>query len=100
MSLETTTKIASAIALVRAEFTNPVVLPEKGRKVFNCFLHDQFGRTADDAWKEAVVAEKIEDDEDFSSAEYFITPAGPMVAVHRKDYPHQVLVVVNAEAAR
>ncbi|MDR7125538.1 hypothetical protein [Pseudotabrizicola sp. 4114] len=100
MTLDTTTKIARAIALVRAEFTDPVVLPVKGRKEFNIFLYRQFGSPADDAWKTPAVVEHLENDPDFHFVEYFITPAGPMMAAHINEYPNPVIVVMNAEAAR
>ncbi|RGP37689.1 hypothetical protein [Pseudotabrizicola alkalilacus] len=100
MTLDTTNEAARAIAMVRAKFTNPVVLPQKRRKEFNIFLYEQFGNPADDAWKEADATEELENDKDFYLVEYFTTPAGPMAAVHFKDYPNPVLVVVNAEAAR
>ncbi|MCF8483841.1 MAG: hypothetical protein K9G71_01420 [Rhodobacteraceae bacterium] len=100
MTPNTTIKITRAIALVRADFCNPVVLPEKGRKEFNGFLHRQFGCPEDEAWKTPAVVEYLENDPDFDFVEYFITPAGPMMAAHINEYPNPVIVVMNGEATR
>ncbi|WP_054006157.1 hypothetical protein [Cypionkella psychrotolerans] len=84
-----------AIALVRAQFTNPVVLPQMGRKEFDDFLHDKFGRPDDDVWKRPSGAEELKDDEDFYLVEYFNTPTGSLMAAHISDFPQPVIVVMD-----
>lgn len=88
-----------AIGLVRAKFTDPVVLPQKGREEFYSFLHNLFGSPSGDGWKKPAGEEELEDDMDFDRVEYFETPNGPLVAAHLTDYARPVIVVVNRKAA-